>query len=89
MYNGASVLGSELGAALTSSFGVTESSFDGLAPLVTVCTLSSLLPLPLIGWVSEVDGLDDGDADDASTALVVDNESIDDCAAVRDEAEVS
>ena len=27
----------------------------GLAPLVTACTLSSLLPLPLIGWVREVE----------------------------------
>ena len=28
--------------------GVTSSNFDNLAPLVLLCTLSTLLPLPLL-----------------------------------------
>lgn len=46
--NGGSFTGSTLGALLTKSFGVTSEDFTNLAPLVTVCTLSSLLPLPLL-----------------------------------------
>ena len=46
--NGGAFTGSALGAVLTKSFGVTSEDFTNLAPLVTVCTLSSLLPLPLL-----------------------------------------
>lgn len=46
--NGGAFAGSTLGALLTKSFGVTSEDFTHLAPLVTVCTLSSLLPLPLL-----------------------------------------
>lgn len=46
--NGGAFAGSTLGALLTKSFGVTSEDFTNLAPLVTVCTLSSLLPLPLL-----------------------------------------
>ena len=53
VFNGAGVVGTELGAALTAAFGVTETNFANLAPLVTVCNLSSLLPLLAIGWLDE------------------------------------
>ena len=46
--NGGAFAGSTFGALLTKSFGVTSEDFTNLAPLVTVCTLSSLLPLPLL-----------------------------------------
>lgn len=46
--NGGAFAGSAFGALLTRSFGVTSEDFTNLAPLVTVCTLSSLLPLPLL-----------------------------------------
>ena len=46
--NGGAFAGSTFGALLTRSFGVTSEDFTNLAPLVTVCTLSSLLPLPLL-----------------------------------------
>ncbi len=53
VFNGAGVVGTELGAALTAALGVTETNFANLAPLVTVCNLSSLLPLLAIGWLDE------------------------------------
>ena len=46
--NGGAFAGSTFGALLTKAFGVTSEDFTNLAPLVTVCTLSSLLPLPLL-----------------------------------------
>ena len=54
LFNGAGVIGSELGALLTEAFGITESNFDNLAALVTVCNLSSLLPLLAIDWLDQV-----------------------------------
>ncbi|PKA59744.1 Folate-biopterin transporter 1, chloroplastic [Apostasia shenzhenica] len=46
--NGGSVAGGLLGAGLTQVFGVTKSSFGNLAPLIIICNLSSLLPLPFL-----------------------------------------
>ena len=54
VFNGAGVVGTELGAALTSLLGVTESDFDNLATLVTLCSVSSLTPLLAINWLDEV-----------------------------------
>ena len=55
VYNGAGIVGQELGAALTAAFGVTATDFDNLAPLLLVCSLTSLLPLPFIGVLQEVE----------------------------------
>jgi hypothetical protein len=55
IFNGAGVLGSELGALLTSVLGVTESNFQNLGLLVTICNLSSLVSLPLLGLLDRVD----------------------------------
>ncbi len=49
--NLASLLSYECGALLTHWFGVTESNFDRLWLLVLLTNLSTLLPLPLIGWL--------------------------------------
>ncbi|KAL3926729.1 MAG: hypothetical protein SGPRY_003166 [Prymnesium sp.] len=54
VFNGAGIVGTELGAALTSLFGITESNFDNLAALVIFCNLSSLAPLLGIGWLDEI-----------------------------------
>ena len=51
--NGGAFVGSSGGALLTQIFGVTSDNFDRLAPLVLLCTLSSLLPLPLLGLVPD------------------------------------
>ncbi|KAK4425661.1 Folate-biopterin transporter 1, chloroplastic [Sesamum alatum] len=51
--NGGSVLGGLLGAGLTRLFGVTKDRFNNLTPLIILCNLSSLLPLPLLGLLPE------------------------------------
>ncbi|XP_073054401.1 folate-biopterin transporter 1, chloroplastic isoform X1 [Primulina eburnea] len=51
--NGGSVVGGLMGAGLTQLFGVTKDSFDNLAPLIILCNLSSLLPLPLLGLLPQ------------------------------------
>eukprot|EP00268_Persea_americana_P021982 TRINITY_DN2185_c0_g1_i2.p1 TRINITY_DN2185_c0_g1~~TRINITY_DN2185_c0_g1_i2.p1 ORF type:complete len:198 (+),score=26.81 TRINITY_DN2185_c0_g1_i2:243-836(+) len=63
--NGGSVAGGLLGAGLTQLFGVTKDSFDNLAFLIILCSLSSLLPLPLLGLLPKenTDSLTGGDAD--------------------------
>lgn len=52
--NGASTLGTEIGALLTKQLGVTETNFDNLGLLTVICSLSSLYPLFFIGWLDEV-----------------------------------
>jgi len=61
LFNGAGVIGSELGAALTAAFGVSADDFGNLASLLVVCNLSSLLPLLAIGWVDAAGGTGHGD----------------------------
>lgn len=51
--NAGSVLGGLMGAGLTQLFGVTKDRFDYLTPLIILCNLSSLLPLPLLGLLPE------------------------------------
>ena len=46
--NGGSVTASFLGSGLTKFLGVTSTDFSNLAVLVSLCSLSSLLPLPLL-----------------------------------------
>ena len=58
--NGGSVTGSFVGSVLTKGMGVTSTDFTNLAPLVAVCAFGTLLPLPLLRLVPE---LDDGDED--------------------------
>lgn len=55
VYNGAGIIGQETGALLTSALGVTDKDFDNLASLVALCSLSSLLPLPFLGVLREVE----------------------------------
>ena len=54
IFNGASTVGTEVGALLTKALGVTESNFDNLALLTVICNISSLYPLLFIGWLDEV-----------------------------------
>jgi folate/biopterin transporter len=52
--NGASTLGTEIGALLTKALGVTATNYDNLALLTIICNLTSLYPLFFIGWLDEV-----------------------------------
>lgn len=47
--NGGSFMGSALGAALTSTLGVTSSDFSNMFLLVSICVMSTLLPAPFLG----------------------------------------
>jgi folate/biopterin transporter len=53
--NLAGLLSHEMGALLTHWLGVTETNFDRLWLLVTIANLSTLLPLPLLGWLPNAD----------------------------------
>ena len=72
VFNGAGIIGTELGALLTEALGVSAqpdgggTDFTNLGLLVTICNLSSLLPLLAIGWLDEVPAAAAGDADHGS-----------------------
>ncbi|OEL36321.1 Folate-biopterin transporter 1, chloroplastic [Dichanthelium oligosanthes] len=51
--NAGGVAGGLVGAGLTQFLGVTRDNFENLPLLITVCNLSSLLPLPLLGLLPD------------------------------------
>ena len=51
IWNLSGLLSHELGALLTAWLGVTENNFDQLWLLVIITNLSTLLPLPFLGWL--------------------------------------
>ena len=55
IWNLSGLLSHELGAVLTSWLGVTEHNFDKLWLLVIITNLSTLLPLPFLGWLPASD----------------------------------
>jgi folate/biopterin transporter len=56
VWNLAGLVSHELGALLTHLLGVTETQFDRLWLLVVMSNLSTLLPLPFLGWLPARDG---------------------------------
>jgi folate/biopterin transporter len=64
IFNGASTVGTEVGAALTKVMGVTEDNFDNLGMLTIICNLSSLYPLIFIGWLDGVGDVSEEDLGD-------------------------
>ncbi len=55
IWNLSLLLSQEISAVLTSWLGVTETHFDNLWLLVIITNLSTLLPLPFIGWLPKSD----------------------------------
>ncbi|MEM6610874.1 MAG: folate/biopterin family MFS transporter [Cyanobacteria bacterium P01_C01_bin.72] len=55
IWNLSGLLSHELGALLTAWLGVTENNFDQLWLLVIITNLSTLLPLPFLGWLPSGD----------------------------------
>lgn len=53
IYNSSGAVSSELGALLTSALGVNDSNYDNLWLLVLLCSLSSLLALPLLRFIDQ------------------------------------
>ena len=66
--NGAGTIGTEIGALLTKTLGVTESNFDNLALLSFICNLTSLYPLLFIGWLDGVGSVSEQDIEDEAAA---------------------
>ncbi|MGP1382515.1 MAG: folate/biopterin family MFS transporter [Thainema sp.] len=65
--NLAGLLSYEFGAGLMHLFGITESQFDNLWLLVVLTNISTLLPLPLLGWLPDTSaGSEDGDTEEPS-----------------------
>ena len=55
IWNLSNLLSHELGALLTSWLGITEYNFDQLWLLVIITNISTLLPLPFLGWLPSGD----------------------------------
>ena len=51
IWNLSMLLSQELGALLTAWLGVTETNFEHLWLLILITNLSTLLPLPFLGWL--------------------------------------
>lgn len=51
VWNMAGLVSQELGSLLTHWLGITENNFDKLWLLVVIANLSTLLPLPFLGWL--------------------------------------
>ena len=63
IWNLSGLLSHELGALLTSWLGVTENNFDNLWLLVIITNLSTLLPLPFLGWLPSGDPKEEYDGE--------------------------
>ncbi len=61
VWNLSGLLSHELGALLTSWLKVTETNFDNLWLLVIITNLSTLLPLPFLGWLPAGDPKEESD----------------------------
>lgn len=59
--NFSGTLGTEFGALLTKVLGVTDTNFDNLALLFTICNLTSLYPLFFIGLLNGVGEISEED----------------------------
>jgi folate/biopterin transporter len=58
IWNIAGLVSQELGALLTHWLGITESNFENLWLLVVIANLSTLMPLPFLGWLPAKDPKD-------------------------------
>ncbi len=67
--NLAGLISYESGALLTHVFGITEHQFDNLWLLVIITNLSTLLPLPFINWLPDVNAQNQGDDSNSQTPI--------------------
>ena len=58
------------GALLMHWLGITESNFDNLWLLVIIANISTLLPLPLLGWLPSANALSEEEEGDNSEAVL-------------------
>ncbi|MDX2239628.1 MAG: folate/biopterin family MFS transporter [Leptolyngbyaceae cyanobacterium bins.302] len=75
--NLAGLVSYETGALLMHWFGITENNFTNLALLVVLTNVSTLLPLPLLGWLPGADAIQSTDKVEAalhpSTSMELDS----------------
>ncbi|MEL6441952.1 MAG: folate/biopterin family MFS transporter [Cyanobacteria bacterium J06621_8] len=64
IWNLSGLVSHELGAVLTSWLGVTETNFEHLWILIIITNLSTLLPLPFLGWLPEGDPKEEQSSND-------------------------
>ena len=69
-FNGASTLGTEIGALMTKGLGITDSNFDNLALLTVICSVTSLYPLAFIGWLDGVGDVTEEEMEQANEAVI-------------------
>jgi folate/biopterin transporter len=69
IFNGASTVGTEVGAILTKSLGVTESDFSNLWLLNVICNVSSLYPLVFIGLLDGIGSQSVSELEDDETVV--------------------
>jgi folate/biopterin transporter len=75
VYNASGATSNQLGGLLTRALGVTDTDFANLWKLVLFCSLSGLLPLPLLGLIDEAPPAiesDDEEGDKAESGDVED-----------------
>jgi folate/biopterin transporter len=75
VFNLAGLVSYESGAVLMHWFGITENNFTNLALLIVLTNLSTLLPLPLLGWLPAADAKSSAPSDlaiQSTTALELD-----------------
>lgn len=71
VYNASGTVSNELGAALTHVLGITESNFDMLWLLVVICSLSYLIPLPLLNLLDQAAPISERGSSVADTSSAV------------------
>jgi len=69
--NGAGTVGTEVGALLTKSLGITESNFENLGLLSFICNLTSLYPLLFIGWLDEVGSISEQELEEQEALAAI------------------
>lgn len=68
------ILSSLSSGLLTHWLGITESNFDNLWLLVVIANVSTLLPLPFLGWLPEANALSQEEEDDGSSPQALEAE---------------
>jgi len=67
--NMAGLLSHEFGALITYWMGITPTNFDRLWQLVVIANLSTLLPLPFVGWLPTTDPQTDAQTERTAQTL--------------------
>jgi folate/biopterin transporter len=62
IYNASGATSNAVGGLLTNALGITDTDFSNLWKLVLMCSLSSLIPLPLLGFIDEAKAPIEGDS---------------------------